>query len=52
VCEPLAGVDRSRYVLVLAGAEPRPAYPESDGPRRSARSGKQRARTEKRSGAK
>lgn len=49
VCEPLAGVDRSRYVLVLAGAEPRPAYPEADGARRG---GKQRARTGKRNGAK
>jgi len=44
VCEPLAGVDRSRYVLVLAGGEARPAYPLADDSRRAARGAKQRAR--------
>jgi rod shape-determining protein MreC len=44
VCQPLAGVDRSRYVLVLSGAESRPSYPQSDGPRRGARAAKPLAR--------
>lgn len=34
VCQPLAGVDRSRYVLVLSGAESRPPYPATESPRR------------------
>jgi rod shape-determining protein MreC len=29
-CEPVAGVDRSRYVLVLAGGDALPAYPAQD----------------------
>lgn len=34
VCQPLAGVDRSRYVLVLSGGESRPSNPLSEKPRR------------------
>lgn len=34
VCQPLAGVDRSRYVLVLSGAESRPPYPATESPKR------------------
>jgi len=48
VCEPVAGVDRSRYVLVLAAEDVRPAYPAADKPRRGA---KQRSSVGARSGA-
>jgi len=34
VCQPLAGVDRSRYVLVLSGGESRPSYPATEAARR------------------
>jgi rod shape-determining protein MreC len=37
VCEPLAGVDRSRYVLVLAGDDVRPPYPATEQSRRGAK---------------
>ncbi|KPK07314.1 MAG: hypothetical protein AMJ64_07030 [Betaproteobacteria bacterium SG8_39] len=37
VCEPVAGVDRSRYVLVLAGEDLRPDYPLAEQARRSAK---------------
>jgi rod shape-determining protein MreC len=37
VCEPLAGVDRSRYVLVLAGEDDRPPYPATEQARRGAK---------------
>lgn len=37
VCEPLAGVDRSRYVLVLAGDDVRPSYPAAEQSRRGTR---------------
>jgi rod shape-determining protein MreC len=52
ICEPLAGVDRSRYVLVLAGGEARPPYPLADDARRGSRGAKQRARVGEASGAK
>lgn len=39
VCAPAAGVDRSRYVLVLAGEEVGPAYPLAEQARRGARRG-------------
>jgi rod shape-determining protein MreC len=52
ICEPLAGVDRSRYVLVLAGGEARPPYPLADDARRGSRGAKQRARAGEASGAK
>lgn len=46
VCEPLGGVDRSRYVLVLAGDDVRPPYPATEQSRRGAKrrgsAGKQR----------
>lgn len=34
VCQPLAGVDRSRYVLVLSGADSHPPYPATESPKR------------------
>ena len=37
VCQPLAGVDRSRYVLVLSSGESRPPYPATENPQRGAR---------------
>jgi len=51
VCQPLAGVDRSRYVLVLSGAESRPPYPVSEIPQRGARGAKAAARLGGRDGA-
>ncbi|MCG6953347.1 MAG: rod shape-determining protein MreC [Betaproteobacteria bacterium] len=48
VCRPLAGVDRSRYVLVLSGAESRPPYPVTESPRRGTKAA---ARAGGRSGA-
>lgn len=44
ICKPVAGVDRSRYVLVLAGGEALPAYPAADKERASTRGGSRRAR--------
>jgi len=46
VCEPVAGIDRSRYVLVLAGGEVRPAYPAAEALPRSKRAPKSTPRTE------
>ena len=37
VCEPVAGVGRSRYVLVLAGEDVRPPYPSAEQTRRGAK---------------
>ncbi len=48
VCEPLGGVGRSRYVLVLAGEDLRPPYPSAEQTRRGA---KRRASAENRRGA-
>jgi len=48
VCEPVAGVGRSRYVLVLAGEDVRPPYPSAEQTRRGA---KRRGRVGTRRGA-
>lgn len=44
ICEPVAGVDRSRYVLVLAGGDAAPAYPAADRESGRMRSRSSRAR--------
>lgn len=46
ICEPVAGVDRSRYVLVLAGGDAAPAYPAADRESGRMRSRSSRARRE------
>jgi rod shape-determining protein MreC len=52
ICTPVAGVDRSRYVLVLAGGEALPAYPTAHTERGDTRSGSRRARRGSKRGAK
>ena len=42
VCQPAAGVERGRYVLVLSGAASSAAYPEEAGAERETRAGKRR----------
>jgi len=42
VCEPAAGVERGRYVLVLGGAREQAPYPEDTVPERDKRTGKVR----------
>jgi len=51
ICEPVAGVERSRYVLVLSGGEALPAYPTADTERGSMRGGSRRARRGSKRGA-
>jgi rod shape-determining protein MreC len=41
-CEPAAGIDRGRYVLVLSSEAKRPPYPEAGDAPRGKRTGKAR----------
>ena len=41
-CEPAAGIDRGRYVLILSSEAKHPPYPESADPARGKRPGKSR----------